>query len=139
MLYFLYIIYIVLLKIVRHVRQNSCIPTESKAEPCLTDFSFTRQAFCDPLLRVSQKSVSQLSYVSKTKTYIPLIAYIFQCFVHTILLWYKPKKHFVLCDICEENAQKTVLQTVTAFVINNWRFHLHQRCARWSSYIQMHF
>ena len=75
-LYFLYIIYIVLLKIVRHVRQNSCIPTESKADPCLTDFTFTRQAFCDPLLRVSQKSVSQLSYSSETKTYIPLIAYI---------------------------------------------------------------
>ena len=76
-LYFLYIIYIVLLKIVRHVRQNSCIPTESKAEPCLTDFSFTRQAFCESLVLVRRKSVSQLSYSSETKTYIPLIAYIF--------------------------------------------------------------
>ena len=119
MLHFLYIIYIVLLKIVRHVRQNSCIPTESKYEPCLTDFSFTRQTFCDPLLRVSQKSVLQLSYGSKTKTYMPLIAYIFGCFVYTVLLWYKPKKHVVLCDICEENVRKTVLQTVTRFVINN--------------------
>ena len=88
---FLLIIYIVFIKIVRHVRQSISSLTESKADPCLTDFCFTRQAFCDPLLRVSQRSVSQLSHGSETKTYVPLIVGTFYLFVYVISLWYVPK------------------------------------------------
>ena len=77
MLHFLYIIYIVLLKIVRHVRQSISSPTKSKADPCLTDFCFTRQALCDPLQQVSFSPVLQLSHSFETRTHVPQILDIF--------------------------------------------------------------